>query len=196
MSVAQAPAIGWLSSLEGAMQQSLEAGKPIFLDLFSPACGGCQAMDTITYPEYGVQEFVRDHFTPVRLDVHHAAEAVRRYNQIWTPTLLVLNEEGVEVHRTVGYLPPEEFRAELSLGLGKYHLVRGAMQNAIVHLRETVTHFPETWAAPEAQYWLGVSRFRMEGEPQGLTAEWNVLLERWSESRWARSASFIRLAQG
>jgi thiol-disulfide isomerase/thioredoxin len=196
MSVAQAPAIGWLSSLEEAVQQSHETGKPIFLDFFSPTCGGCQAMETITYSEYEVQEFVCDHFTPVRLDVHHAAEAVRRYNPIWTPTLLVLSEEGVEAHRVIGYLPPEAFRAELSLGLGKFYLDRGAMENSIVHLRETVMHFPETWAAPEAQYWLGVSRFRMEGQLHGLTAEWNVLLERWPESRWARSASFIRLAQG
>jgi TolA-binding protein len=150
-------------------------------------------MDTVTYPEYQVQQFLRDHFTPVRLDVNLAVDVVRRYNQNWTPTLLVLNEDGVEEHRGIGYLPPDEFRAELYLGLAKAHLDRGALENAIVHFRETVSHFPEMWTAPEAQYWLGVTRYRAEGKPDGLKAEWNVLMERWPESRWARSASFIRL---
>jgi TolA-binding protein len=152
-------------------------------------------MDTVTYPESEVRKFLSGHFVPVRLKVEPETEAVRRYNPNWTPTLLVLNSEGVESHRVVGYLPPEEFRAELALGLAKAYLDRGALENAMIHLRETVRHFPETWAAPEAQYWLGVARYRTEGKPDGLIAEWNVLLERWPTSRWARSASFIRLAQ-
>jgi len=196
MSAVQAPTIGWLTSLDAAMQQSRNTGQPIFVDLFSPTCGGCTAMETVTYPEHEVQQFLGEHFIPVRLDVHRAAEAVRRYRANWTPTLLVLNESGVEAHRVVGYLPPEEFRAELSLGLGKAYFDRGALENALIHLRETVHHFPESWAAPEAQYWLGVTRYKTEGQPDGLMAEWNVLLERWPESRWARSASFIRLAEG
>jgi hypothetical protein len=150
----------------------------------------------VTYPEFELQQLLQDHFVPVRLDVHQASEAVRRYNQNWTPTLLVLNEEGVEAHRVVGYLPPEELRAELHLGLGMACFDRDAWENAIIHLRETVIHFPETWAAPAAQYWLGVTRYKAEGTPDGLMAEWNILLERWPESRWARSASFIRLTQG
>jgi len=152
-------------------------------------------MDTVTYPDHAVQELLSDHFIPVRLDGEQAAQTDRRYHPIWTPTLLVLNEEGAEIHRVVGYLPPEEFRAEMSLGLAKAHLQRGALENALVHFRETVDRFPETWAAPEAQYWMGVTRYRAEGQPDGLTAEWNVLMERWPESRWAHSASFIRLAK-
>jgi thiol-disulfide isomerase/thioredoxin len=202
MSAVQAPARIWLDSLEEAMRQSRGSGKPVFLDFFSPTCAGCEAMETVTYPDHEVQEFLGDHFTPARLDVDQASEAARRYNPIWTPTLLVLNEEGaegplpVEAHRVVGYLPPEEFRAELNLGLAKAHLAREALENAMIHFRETVTHFPETWAAPEAQYWAGVTRYKAEGKLDGLRAEWNFLIERWPESRWARSASFIRLAQG
>jgi hypothetical protein len=150
-------------------------------------------MESVTYPDHAVQQFLREHFTPVRLDVHHAAEAVPLYHPHWTPTLLVLNAAGVEEHRVIGYLPPEEFRAELELGLAKTFIGREEWEHALIHLRETVTHFPETWAAPEAQYWLGVVRYRAEGTPEGLLAEWNVLLERWPESRWARSASFIRI---
>jgi thioredoxin-related protein len=196
MTAVQAPALIWLDSLEEAMRQSRDSGKPIFLDFFSPTCGGCEAMETVTYPEHEVQQFLGDHFAPVRLDVHQASEAAQRYNPIWTPTLLVLSEEGAEAHRVVGYLPPEEFRAELNLGLAKAYLDRDALEKALIHFRETVTHFPETWSAPEAQYWAGVARFRAEGKPDGLRAEWNFLIERWPESRWARSASFIRLAQG
>jgi hypothetical protein len=41
-----------------------------------------------------------------------------------------------------------------------------------------------------------VTRYRAEGNPEGLRAEWNVLMDRWPESRWAHNASFIRLAKG
>jgi thiol-disulfide isomerase/thioredoxin len=193
MSVAEAPAIPWLESLEEATRQARETGKPIFLEFFSPTCGGCQAMDSVTYPDHEVQQFLRDHFTPVRLDVHRAWDAVRRYNQNWTPTLLWLNSDGVEEHRVVGYLPPEEFGAELELGLAKASIDREEWDHAQIHLHDAVTRFPETWAAAEAQYWMGVVRYKAEGKPDGLLAEWNVLMERWPESRWARSASFIRI---
>jgi hypothetical protein len=31
-------------------------------------------MDTVTYPEHKVQQFLRDHFIPVRLDVNRLQE--------------------------------------------------------------------------------------------------------------------------
>jgi len=149
-------------------------------------------MDTVTYPNNDVQQFLRDYFCPVRLDIHRAVAEVERRNVNRTPMLLVLDDHGMEQHRIVGYQRPKDFRAEAGLGLAKAAIAQKDWENAVAHLREVASHFSDTWTAPEAQYWLGVARYKGEGKPDGLTAEWSSLLDRWPDSPWARSASFIR----
>ena len=46
-------------------------------------------------------------------------DLVKKYGIEWTPTFLVADPDGNEVYRFVGYLPPEDFIAQLTLGLGK-----------------------------------------------------------------------------
>ncbi|HJS43841.1 MAG TPA: cupin domain-containing protein [Gemmatimonadales bacterium] len=102
---------------------------------------------------------------PWRHDVDAVLEEARsqrrfgeRYGAQWTPTILVLDAEGVERHRIEGFLPLEDFLAQVTLGLGHLALQAGRWKEAAARFRDLVDHFPKTEAAPEALYWAGVAR--------------------------------------
>ena len=44
-------------------------------------------------------------------------------------------------------------------------------------------------AAPEAQYWAGVSRYKASGDPSHLGATGKRFTERYADSTWAKKAS-------
>jgi hypothetical protein len=42
-----------------------------------------------------------------------------RFDALWTPSVVILDANGVERFRIEGYLPKDEFRAQLELGLAR-----------------------------------------------------------------------------
>jgi len=64
-------------------------------------------MDAVTYPDEKVINFINQHFVTLRLasdDQQYAKE----FNIHWTPSIIILDEEGREHHRTLGFLAAEE----------------------------------------------------------------------------------------
>jgi len=49
--------------------------------------------------------------------------------------------------------------------------------------------YPATDAAPEAQYWTGVSRYRATNDAQALKDTAHAFGARYQESTWAKKAS-------
>ncbi len=73
--------------------------------------------------------------------------------------MLVLDSHGKERWRIEGYLPKEEFRAQLELGLGRVAFVQKQFAEAERRYAGILEHYPDSKAAPEALYWRGVSRY-------------------------------------
>ena len=119
-----------------------------------------------------VISLVNGYFLPARVHVkEQAADFQRfgeRYGAQWTPTILMLDPDGVERHRIEGFLPAEEFVAQVVLGLGQLAFHAKLFADAQKRFREVVTSFPESDAAPEAQYWAGVSLYKASGDAVAL----------------------------
>jgi TolA-binding protein len=49
--------------------------------------------------------------------------------------------------------------------------------------------FPATDAAPEAQYWRGVTRYKATNDAAALGETARAFKERYADSTWARKAS-------
>ena len=77
-------------------------------------------MGAVTYPDSKVAGFVNDRMIPIQL-LANAKPYADDFNVKWTPTVIVLDEDGKEHSRTVGFLPPEEFVPSLLLGIIKAH---------------------------------------------------------------------------
>jgi outer membrane protein assembly factor BamD (BamD/ComL family) len=113
----------------------------------------------------------------------------QRFNALWTPTQLVLDSDGVERHRMEGFLPVDDFLAQLDLGLGKLAFQGGSYDEAEKRFLSVCESHGKSGAAPEACYWAGVSAYKARNDPAPLKATAQKLIKDYPNSEWARKAS-------
>jgi hypothetical protein len=145
------------------------------------------------WPDPRVVALVNDAFLPIQLHVKdHAADFKRfgeRYGATWTPATLVLDPEGTERHRIEGFVPADEFMAQLSLGLGHLAFQAKEYDKAETRFRDVVRTSPSTEAAPEAQYWAGVSRYKSSHDASALAETARDIDRNYADTIWAKKAS-------
>lgn len=107
-----------------------------------------------------------------------------RFDAVWTPTVLIMDPNGEERSRLEGYLPREEFRAHLEMGLGRVAFMKKDWANAEQHFKRVADEFPDSKFAPQALYYRGVSRYSAshEGSELGNTAA--ALKEKFPGNEW------------
>src|SRR5262245_20788716 len=91
-----------------------------------------------------------------------------RFRAEWTPTQLVLDPDGVERHRIEGFLPLDDFLAQLELGLAKLSFEVKQYGEAEKRFRAVCGEHPGAGVAPEACYWAGVSLYKATHDPKPL----------------------------
>ncbi len=149
-------------------------------------------METVTFPQEEVVRFMSDNVIPLRLPHDHKPLA-ENFNVKWTPTLILLDKNGKEHHRTVGFLPPEELMASVLLGIGKMFFDVGKYQEAIQVLDKVVDQYEKSGAAPEAIFVRAVAQFKTTNETSHLKKAYEILKEKYPESEWAKRALPYRL---
>lgn len=112
-----------------------------------------------------------------------------RFGVNWTPTVLILDAEGNERHRIEGYLPADDFLAQLYLGMGQLAFKTGKFDDAERYFRKVVSDLPKTESAAEAQYWAGVSKYKGTNDPAALKATADAFQKTYKDSAWAKKAS-------
>ena len=95
-----------------------------------------------------------------------------------------MDPDGKERWRLEGYLPKEEFRANLEMGLARLALARKDWTDAEQRFSAVAENYPDTKYAPQAVYYRGVSRYSAshDGSELGNTAK--ALAERYPDSDW------------
>ena len=99
--------------------------------------------------------------------------------------MLILDPNGTERHRIEGYLPRDEFRAHLELGLARIAFMNKNWSDAERRYTSVLDRFPNSQAAPEALYWKGVSRYKATNDHTVLGALPEQFRQRYSNSVWA-----------
>jgi TolA-binding protein len=145
------------------------------------------------YSQPGVADLIQQHFVPVRLHVKDDKDEFKRVgsmlNAQWTPTTLIVDPPDSERHRIEGFLPVDDFTSQLALGLAKSAFARGRFDEAARAYDDVLARYPNTDAAPEAQYWAGVSRYKSTGDAGALAETAKRFKERFADSSWAKKAS-------
>lgn len=136
-----------------------------------------------------MKEFVSENFLPVKIHIKEQPKTFERFKAQWTPTLLILDPEGIERHRMEGFFPVEDFLAQLELGLAKLAFQKVQYQEAETHFRSACQTYPTSGAAPEACYWAGVSAYKATNKPESLAAAAKLLQEKYPDSEWTRKAA-------
>ena len=138
-------------------------------------------------------KFVNENFIPARVHVKDDADAFKRYGELynahWTPTVLELAPNGEEFSRLEGFLPLDDFLAQLELGRAHMDFKQGNWADAEKRFHEIADELPNTDAAPEAMYWEGVSRYKASHDAAALKATAKAFTQRYKDSSWAKKAS-------
>ncbi len=108
-----------------------------------------------------------------------------RFEAVWTPTVLILDSHGKERWRIEGYLPKEEFRAQLEMGVARIAFVRKQWADAEHRYGEVLERYPQSKSAPEALYWRGVSHYSATQDHTVLGELPRQFREKYPDSVWA-----------
>jgi hypothetical protein len=134
---------------------------------------------------------VAERVVPARVNVLTERELTKRLRVPWTPMFLFVDAEGVEHHRFIGYLPPDEFAAQIHLAGARAAFNRGAWEEASRRYAHLAEKFPETDAAPESVYWIGVCDFKRTKDVERIYAQAREVVRRYPGHIWAKKLAFI-----
>jgi len=107
---------GWQTDFKAALAEAAKSDKMVLLDFTgSDWCGWCIKLDKETFSQPAFKEFAAKHLVTVELDFPNnkpqSAEIKAQNEKLQAkfgvegfPTLVLLNSEGKEVARNVGYL--------------------------------------------------------------------------------------------
>jgi TolA-binding protein len=87
--------------------------------------------------------------------------------------------------RIEGYLPKDEFRAQLEMGLARLAFMKKQWAEAEQRYSDVLERYPGSKAAPEALYWKGVSRYKGTNDHTTLGEMPRQFKEKYPDSIWA-----------
>jgi TolA-binding protein len=136
-----------------------------------------------------VESFINDNFIPVKIHIKEQPKTFERFGAQWTPTIQILDPDGTKRHQFEGFLPSDDFLAQLKIGLAHSAFARQEWKEAENRYDDIVKALPGTDAAAEALYWLGVSRYKNSGDGAFLQQTAEAFETRYNDSTWAKKAS-------
>ncbi len=127
--------------LAEAVKKAEAEKKPIMIDFLTDWCRWCDTLDRNTYSDARVADFVNSKLVPIKIDAEkgEGVEIAKKYGVRGYPTILLIQADGTEIDRLVGYMPPDPFLKSL----GEY--VEGT--NTIAALKAALEKNPEDMAA-------------------------------------------------
>lgn len=148
-------------------------------------------MDAVTYPEEQVIDYISASTVPLRIASNDAL--ADKFDVQWTPTLVLLDTEGKERYRTVGFLGPAEIIPVEMLGMAKLHFGREEFDQAIAGFEKLFSDFPESNQIPEAIFFHGVAMYSHTKDPKHLRLAFDRLAAEHPGHEWTKRAYPYRL---
>ena len=149
-------------------------------------------MDAVAYTDSAVISFITDNLIPLRIKADDPVLGAQ-FKIKWTPSLHVLDFDGIEHYRTLGFYPPEDLIPSLLLGMGKSFFNRANRQAAGSCFNRIITEHPKNSLAPEAVYLNGVVSFIGNHDVGHLIALYDRLASEYPDSPWLTRADPYKL---
>ena len=106
--------------------------------------------------------------------------------------MIILDPNGEERYRLEGYLPTDEFRAQLEMGLARVAFMGKDWATAESGYAAVVDRYPNSKAAPEALYWKGVSHYKATNDHTVLGELPEQFQDKYPDSIWAlKTAAWV-----
>ena len=107
--------VGWLEQdLEGALAKAKTEHKVVLVDIYAEWCAQCKELDEKTWPDPAVKQWLAQNAVAIRIDTDARRKDLATKLQIRSyPTVLLLDAEGRELRRLLGYQKPATMQAWL-----------------------------------------------------------------------------------
>lgn len=104
---------------EKAREEAARTKKYLLVDCYTDWCYWCKVMDSKTFPDKKVAEFVSTHFVAAKLEMEHGygVTVAAKYNISGFPSFLILTPDGRLVSKLAGYSEPSDFLNTLQAAL-------------------------------------------------------------------------------
>jgi hypothetical protein len=149
-------------------------------------------MGAVTYPNERVAKFISLNYVPVQIQTSNSA-MMERFSVSWTPTLIVLDADGREHYRAVGFFTPDDMIATFMAAKGRWALDLGMLPEARAMFEEVISCYPDSEAAAMSTFFLGVARYKMSHDPKPLRETYDTLVSKFPHSIWTKQADHYRL---
>ncbi len=148
-------------------------------------------MNAGPYSEEKVQKFIEEEYVPLKSQCFwkERTELMKRFYIAWTPTFLFQDSTGKVHRKLVGFMPSDDFLAQLKFGKGILMFEKERHAEAAKWFQRVVDEHATSGVAPEAVFYLGVAEYRNTHEAAALRRVYDSLLERYPQSEWARRAA-------
>jgi hypothetical protein len=125
---------------------------------------------------------------PVEAHIKEHPAWFKRFDAVWTPTVLLLDSEGKERVRLEGYLTHGSFDAWLRCGLGHLAFARKRFADAERWFDEVATRHADSHFGAEATYYRGVARYSATRDHAVLKALAPELQQKYPGTIWAEKS--------
>ena len=186
--------------------------KPIMIDFYTDWCRWCDTLDAKTYSDTQVSEFIAKNVVPYKIDAEkgEGIDLAKKYGVKAFPTILLIQSNGEEIDRLLGYMPPDKFLQTLgdylkginTMGALKAELAKdpnnvpaqyqmatkyssqGNLASAAPYYKKMLELDPKSEHADEASFYIAMNEFRTSKDPALL----NAFAEKYPSSPYASSA--------
>ncbi len=141
--------MNWLTNFEKAKEEAAKTRKLIFLQFVMDGCGGCKKLEETTYKNEKVITELNEFFILLQLDLINEREIRRMLGAYWTPSFYFLDFNGNSFFHFNGYLPADEFRAMIRIGVVEMLMPRGRYDEIINLIDHNIDELKNTSFYPK-----------------------------------------------
>jgi thiol:disulfide interchange protein DsbD len=106
---------GWMEQdLEGALVKAKVEHKLVLVDIYADWCAQCKELDEKTWPDAALKQWIAQNAVPIRIDTYAKRKDLAQKLKIaGYPSVILLDAEGRELRRYMGFQKPEAMKAWL-----------------------------------------------------------------------------------
>jgi thioredoxin-related protein len=151
--------MNWITNLDQAKEESIKTHKPTLLLFEMDNCGGCKKLAATTFKDNKVVDELNEWFVLLKQDLIKDRDVRKVLGAYWTPAFYFLDQNGNSYYHFNGYLPADEFRAMLRLGIAETIMPRGKYDDIIKIIEKDLDDFVQSSYYPQLLVAREIARY-------------------------------------